>query len=288
MLADVPDQVRRLTIAFVSSFQLQAIPQYVLLIIALAFAHHLLFVTNRPNGPPMVRGSLPFLGVALSFIFDPEGFLLKCQQRYGDIYTLYMGGKRMHVVCDSINGIPTVYRNFKLFPFSLLTNHFDIILFGVSENQAKDSALYKANLDRIAPNLLAQNMVDRLIEVFNTNLQPILAREIHKLDANAQLGNDGVVIDLDVWLKKIMFECSGKTLFGDTWPTDDRFYDDYSEWDNGIYEILKEYPNVLTRKAVQARERYYHRLVEMFRKPLVNPSKLIQERIEVTPRLKLI
>jgi hypothetical protein len=174
-----------------------------------------------------------------------------------------------------------IYRNFKTFPFSVLANHFDIILFGVSEKQAKDTVLYKANLDRVAPNLLAQNMVDRLIENFNMNLQPILTREIHKLDAGGQLSGDGVVIDLDVWLRKIMFECSGKALFGETWPSEDQFFEDYSQWDRGIYDILKGYPDILTRKAVQARERYYQRLMEMFRKPLINPSKLIEERVEV-------
>jgi len=288
MFSDVSDQTRRMAIAFVSSsLRLDAILQFFFVIIAFAFAHHLLFITNRPNGPPMVRGSLPFLGVALSFLHDPEQFLLKCQKRYGDIFTLYMGGKRLHVVCDSVNGIPSVYRNFKTFPFSVLANHFDIILFGVSEKQAKDTALYKAHFDRLAPSLLAQNMVDRLIENFNMNLQPILAREIHKLDAGGQLSRDGVVIDLDAWLKKIMFECSGKALFGETWPSEDQFFEDYSQWDSGIYDILKGYPNIMTRKAVQARERYYKRLVEMFRKPLINPSKLIEERVEVLPFIEI-
>lgn len=287
MFSHLADQVHRLTLAFRSSLSFQALPQYIVLAIALAFAHHFLFIKNGPNGPPMVRGSLPWLGVALSFLSNPEQFLLKCQKLHGDIFTLYMGGKRMHVVSDSISGIPNVYRNSKVFPFSLLTNHIDIVLFGLSEKQAKDSDLYKAHLEKLAPNLLAQNMVDGLVEAFSKNLNPVLAREIQKLDVDGQLGKDGVIVDLDIWLKKIMFESSGKTLFGETWPTEDSFIEAYSQFDEKIYEIVKEYPYFLTRKALQARERYYQRILMMFQQPLVNASNLVQERLKVPPCLAI-
>ena len=116
----------------------------------------------------------------------------------------------MNVVSDSTNGIPTVYRNFKVFPFTLLTNHVDIVLFGVSEKQAKDVDLYKANLDKLAPNLLAQNMVDALVERFSNNLRPTLGREIQKLDVDGNLGKDGVIVDLDAWLKESCLKVAGK------------------------------------------------------------------------------
>ena len=286
MLSHLIDQARRLILAFPSSaVSFQALLQYIVLAIALAFAHHFLFIKNGPNGPPMVRGSLPWLGVALSFLSNPEQFLLKYQKLHGDIFTLYMGGKRMHVVSDAISGIPAVYRNFKVFPFTLLSNHVDIVLFGLSEKQAKDSNLYKANLEKLAPNLLAQNMVDGLVETFSNNLKPILGREIQKLDLDGQLGKDGVIIDLDNWLKKIMFESSGKAIFGGTWPTEDSFVEAYSQFDEKTYEIVKEYPYFLTRKGLHARERYYQRFLKMFKEPLVNPSNLIKERLKVPPRM---
>ena len=284
MFSRLADQAHRLIPPFPS---FQALPQYIVLAIALAFARHFLFIRNGPNGPPMVRGSLPWLGVALSFLRNPERFLLKCQQLHGDIFTLYMGGKRMHVVSDSISGIPTVYRNFKVFQFSLLSNHIDIVLFGLSEKQAKDTDLYKAHIEKLAPNLLAQNMVDGLVEAFSNNLKPVLAREIQKLDVDGQLGRDGVIVDLDVWLKKIMFESSGKALFGETWPIEDSFIESYAQFDEQVYEIVKEYPYFLVRKALQGRERYYRRVLEMFQQPLVNPSNLIQERLKVPPPLTI-
>jgi hypothetical protein len=284
MFSCLADQAHRLIPPFPS---IQALPQYIVLAIALAFAHHFLFIRNGPNSPPMVRGSLPWLGVALSFLRNPERFLLKCQQLHGDIFTLYMGGKRMHVVSDSISGIPTVHRNFKVFQFSLLSNHIDIVLLGLSEKQAKDTDLYKAHIEKLAPNLLAQNMVDGLVEAFSNNLKLILAREIQKLDVDGQLGRDGVIVDLDAWLKKIMFESSGKALFGETWPIEDSFIESYAQFDEQVYEIVKEYPYFFVRKALQGRERYYQRVLEMFQQPLVNPANLIQERLKVPPPLTI-
>jgi hypothetical protein len=104
--------------------------------------------------------------------------------------------------------------------------------------------------------LLPQDIVASLIKEFNSNLQPILAEAIAKLDVDGKLSKDGLVVSLDVWLRRIMFECSGKTLFGQTWPTEDEFYNDYCIWDEDMYMILKNYPYIFTRRAILARERY--------------------------------
>ena len=267
-----------------SSFQVQFIPHYLILFVAVTFAYHFLFITNGPNEPPLVRGFLPFLGVAPSFLSNPEPFLLDCQKRYGDIFTIYVAGRRMHILADPINGIPAVYRNFKTFTFHILSYTLDTILFGLSEKQAKDESLYKDNLNVLAPNLLSQDAVGALIKSFNDNLQPILSREVKKLNVDGQLSREGVVVDLVEWTRKIMFEASGKALFGETWPNDDSFLDNFVQFERGIYDIIKRYPSFMTRKAIRARERYYHQLVDMFRKPLVNPGTLIPLRLKVLSR----
>src|SRR5579859_5079941 len=207
------------------------IPHYVTLLLLTLFTHHLFFLRSAPNAPPLIRGSLPFFGSALAFLWDPEEFLLSCQRKYGDIFTLYMAGKRMHIICDPVNAIPAVYRNFKVFPFSVMANFVDINLFGLKEAHAKDTALYNANLGKLVPNLLSIDQVNKLIIVFNNNLTPILAREMGKLEVSGTPGPElGGTVELDNWLRRIMFECSGKAMFGKTWPEDDKFYDDFVQW----------------------------------------------------------
>jgi len=251
------------------------------IILSAPFLYHALFVTRYPGGPPFLKGYIPYLGVAIPFLTNPEKFLRQCQEKFGGIYTLYMGGNRLHIISDPISGIPTVWRNPKIFTFSVLANRFDITLFGVAEKQAKDTVFYKAQLDLIHPHLLASEAVAVLIKNFNDNLQAILPREIEKLDIERRLGAEGVVLDLDQWLKRIMFECSGRSFFGPSWPNDDDFFNDFYTWEDGIYLILKNYPSIFTKKAIDARERYYTKLEDMFLGKDFSPAQVIVERIKV-------
>jgi len=275
------DSIQERIVASIQSIPFHFLYQSLIIIFGLAYGYHFFFVTATPNEPPLIRGSIPFLGIALDFLRDPEKLLMKYQRRYGDIYTLYIAGQKIHVVTDPINAIPAVFRNFKTYSFKLLATRVDISLFGVDAKQATDPGLYKDNLDIIPPHLLSQSSVEFLITRFNYNLRLILPREIEKLDSLGRLGKDGVVIDLVQWMKKVMFECSGKSLFGDTWPDDDEFYNDYEIYEEGIYPILKGLPPIFVRKSVQARERYYLRLLKMFKEGLKNPSKMIEERLRV-------
>jgi hypothetical protein len=78
-----------------------------------------------------------------------------------------------------------------------------------------------------------------------------------------------------------MFECSGKAMFGATWPEDDAFYEAFCRWDKGTYNIIKGYPWIFTRKSIQAREEYYRRLLKIFEEGLQGPGRLVRERVKV-------
>ncbi|XP_072110550.1 cytochrome P450 7B1 [Mobula birostris] len=54
----------------------------------------------RPGEPPIVRGWIPFIGKAIEFGCDSFGFLLSCQQKWGDIFTVYMAGKYITFILD--------------------------------------------------------------------------------------------------------------------------------------------------------------------------------------------
>lgn len=165
------------------------------------------------------------------------------------------------------------------------------------EAHAKDTKLYKANLDRLAPNLLKMEKVEELLAVFNDHLIPVLERrvpahksdpEIHKKGTVTTEGNQIVadnegafVVDLCNFVRRLMFECSGKAMFGSTWPEDDDFYESFCRWDKGTFDILKGYPKLFTRNAIKGRERYYERLMDMYEKGLKGASQLVRERIEV-------
>ncbi|ORX70393.1 cytochrome P450 [Basidiobolus meristosporus CBS 931.73] len=52
------------------------------------------------NEPPNVPYFLPLVGHSLQLYLDPKRFLKKCNQQYGDIFNLFIMGKRVTVVRD--------------------------------------------------------------------------------------------------------------------------------------------------------------------------------------------
>jgi cytochrome P450 len=165
---------------------------------------------------------------------------------------------------------------------------FSGALFGTPKELIDDKDLLHEELELFPSMLLSNDAVATLIQEFNSHLQDILPREIRKLNRRGNLESDGVVIEMDKWMQRLMFECSGKTLFGATWPDDEHFFDDFRTWISGMYPLLKGYPRIFTRKAIQGRERYFKRLVDMFNRPLHNPSKVVVERMKVTQVSRLL
>uniref|UniRef100_A0A8C6QUY9 25/26-hydroxycholesterol 7alpha-hydroxylase n=1 Tax=Nannospalax galili TaxID=1026970 RepID=A0A8C6QUY9_NANGA len=49
----------------------------------------------RPGEPPLIKGWLPYLGMALKFQKDPLNLMKTLQRKYGDIFTLLLGGKEL-------------------------------------------------------------------------------------------------------------------------------------------------------------------------------------------------
>lgn len=197
-----------------------------------------------------------------------------------------MVGLRLHVICDPVSGIPTVYKDHKTFSQKTSTHAFSGRVLGISEEAYNDTELDNAGRAHFIPLLLAQEKVDSLVSTYNDALHECLERQIKQLDRDGQLSKDGVVVEMDAWLRRIMGECSGKALFGETWPTDDKFYEDYNTFDEGVYPILKKYPSFLIRKSIEARERIYARLIKIFNQPLIRPGELIVERIKVRCTVK--
>lgn len=63
----------------------------------------------RTGEPPLVTGVWPFVGVAVAFGRDATRFVMNCRARHGDVFTLFLGGRRMTFVLDPMS-YPTVLK----------------------------------------------------------------------------------------------------------------------------------------------------------------------------------
>src|SRR5271170_5256869 len=105
-----------------------------------AFFHHYFILRNGPNEPPLVKGPIPLLGCGLSLGRDMKSFLIENRVKYGGIYTLYVLGKRIHIISDPVEGVPFYFRS-KNFELEEFANTLRKKLFLNSEEELKNHAM---------------------------------------------------------------------------------------------------------------------------------------------------
>lgn len=69
--------------------------------ILLNVARQLVF--RNPHEPPLVFHWVPFIGSTLSYGLDPYPFFFKCREKYGDVFTFILLGKKT-TVCLGTKG----------------------------------------------------------------------------------------------------------------------------------------------------------------------------------------
>jgi hypothetical protein len=85
--------------------------------------------------PPRVPYWLPFVGNALAFGRDSQGYLQRCQQQYGDAFRLKMMGQDYVFVLDPFS-FPNVFREEKKnLSFIAIVKEFACKCFGASEDE---------------------------------------------------------------------------------------------------------------------------------------------------------
>lgn len=249
-------------------------------LILLAFFYHLLFVRSKPSEPPLVKGWLPYLGVTIPFLLGQESYITKLRAKYGEIFTLYMMGYRITVVLDPISGIPAVYRNSKVFSFSEWERHAEIAIMGLSKDIANNRSMMTDLWATLSPYLSQPAKVMDITRSFVRHLTEIYHRELPNW---IELGitGEGMEVDFKHWWYRWMFEAAGKALFGDTFPTEKEFFDDYECFEEKFGEMMMMFPGFLIRKNLNARKRFRKRMSEFFAQGLVNESEFVRARINV-------
>ena len=248
-----------------------AIQLFICVVFTAIFLHRLVFTHRRPEEPPLIQGWIPWLGVALSYELDPAKFLLSCQRKYGNVFTLYMGGIRAHIVSDPIHAIPTIYRNTKSFTFDPVRKLAAIKVMGLTEENQADTNLYK-KLDALQiTSLFSSDAVEKMTRNLIKNLEIVLDRE---------MGLEERKVDFWEWVSRVLMEASGKALLGDTFVCDDAMYRRFYDWESRIVEMIK-HPNWMLRREIEARTKLVDRLVEMCEQGFVNASSLATNRLRV-------
>src|SRR5579859_2623480 len=194
---------------------LQILSSIILSILSAAVFYHFVILRAGPNEPPLVKGSIPFLGCALSLNNDFKSFLLENRAKYGSIFTIYVAGQRIHIFSDPVNGIPTYFRN-KNFDFKDFANLIRKKQFLNTSEEVADDSMSEQLYAALPSTLLSNELTEKLVAQTQTTLQALVD----------DTGHEWKEVDLIGWCFKLVFLLSNVAMMGPTFPRDDELYRD--------------------------------------------------------------
>lgn len=200
--------------------------------------------SRRRGEPPLLRGWLPFLGVALAFGRDAMAYLARARVQYGDIFTLFVGGRRMTFVLDPMS-VPAVLKA-KPLSFEPIGDEVMDGAFGLPHIRRIEGhdALYE--LGRVY--LKGQHLgpVTSRMEVRLRRLLPTLVGERRELE-------------LYRFIWDLMFAAGTDALFGDA-LADAALSEAFAEFDQEFPLMVAGMPDFMVKRGAAARERLVGRL----------------------------
>ena len=174
-------------------------------------AIRLLNGARRAGEPPLVRGWLPFLGCALAFGRDAPAFLERCRARYGDVFTLVIGGQRMTFLLDA-RDFGTLIREPKRLSFYEIKCEIGSAAFGYrrpDQSPVDDESLNAMYGEFLKPSRLSE-------------LSRALLKQLRgDLDEGSSTRAGWRNVELYDFVTRLMFDAGGAALYGDDFPCDE-------------------------------------------------------------------
>lgn len=219
-----------------------------------------------PDEPPVVSGVVPFLGCALSFGRDAPAFLLRCQARYGDAFSLYLLGRRMTFLLDP-RDYPLLLKQGRALSFTPIAQEISTRAFGYR-------SLYRAGIDDELRATYARHLrpgaVASLAERTAQELERTLAEQVATLPVRGDGWREAELHDL---VGRSVFEAGVVAMFG-RGPVDAVMHEAFVRFDHHFPRLVAGVPPRLLGAASRARAL----LVERLRPPWPGASDFITER----------
>ena len=234
--------------------------------------HHFFLLRNGPNEPPLVKGPLPFLGCAISLQRNFRSFLLQNRAKYGDIFCIYVAGKRIHIISDPVDGIPTHFRN-RNFGFSNFSESMRRKVFLNTVEEIQNTSMSNDLAASLIPSLLSVEATNVLVDRLLAHSEPTLKRWTESV------GNEWKQVDLIDWCCRFVFELSTTALMGPSFPKDDELYRDLMKFDNNLVTVWRN-PEIFLWKEQAVARKLIQRMKTFYANGM-DPSEIVRVRVEV-------
>ncbi|KAI8514125.1 Cholesterol 7-alpha-monooxygenase [Branchiostoma belcheri] len=231
--------------------------------------------STRPGEPPLERGPLPYLGVALEFSQNPLGFITSRWKKYGDVFTVRLAGHYTTFVLDP-HSLTHAIRNSRVLDFRLFSLELGSRAFGTTNLYGTSRDWIRVDSDALYHKELQGQNLDKVTDVMMGNLQSamLVATDVQ------QEWNRG---ELWAFVYRIMFSASFNTLFGRHLENRDETarlvhsMEEFQKYDKRFPEIISNVPWWLLG---QTRKHYE------YLKSMVTPAELCQRGVSEFIRLR--
>jgi cytochrome P450 len=205
--------------------------------VALSAGLRLVNGRRRDGEPPLVRGHLPYVGAALPFGRDATAFLQRCRREHGDIFTVFIAGRRMTFVCD-----PLSYEGVLRCP----ALQFEPIADQVME-RAFDFPHIRDDIDVDATDVAARkHLRGHDLADLSGRMSAEVLRVLDDMQ-HTRLRGDSGELDLFRFVWDVIFEAATEVIFG-TGKVCPHAAKAFQDFDEQFPALVAGLPKVLTRK----------------------------------------
>ncbi|XP_051054331.1 cytochrome P450 7B1 [Phodopus roborovskii] len=231
--------------------------------------------TRRPGEPPLIKGWLPYLGVALELRKNPLLFMKSLQRKHGDTFTILLSGRYLTFILDPFQ-YHLIVKNPKQFNFWKFSRQLSARAFGIKKletDNALNEDLHKLYL------LLQGKSLDSLLECITKQLN-------ETFDSQLQNSKDWNTASLYEFCSSVIVETTFSIIFGKT-PTANKkkFFnkikDDFLKYDEVFLYLISDIPVQLLRNAKSMQRKIIKQLTSEKLAQIHGWSEIVKERQDV-------
>ncbi|XP_038957722.1 25-hydroxycholesterol 7-alpha-hydroxylase isoform X2 [Rattus norvegicus] len=231
--------------------------------------------TRRPCEPPLIKGWIPYLGMALKFWKDPLAFLQTLQRQYGDTFTVLLGGKYITFVLNPFQ-YQYVMKNPKQLSFEKFSRRLSAKAFSVKKLLTDDDLSNDIHRGYL---LLQGKSLDGLLETMIQEVKEIFESRLLKLTD----WNTARVFD---FCSSLVFEITFTTIYGKILAANKKqiiseLRDDFLKFDDHFPYLVSDIPIQLLRNAEFMQKKIIKCLTPEKVAQMQRRSEIVQERQEM-------
>ncbi|KAK9453380.1 cytochrome P450 [Dipodascopsis uninucleata] len=219
-------------------------------------------VTSSSKEVVLIKGNVPFLGVAISYFKDPVGLIKDAMRKHGSVFRLYVAGNQLTHVMDPVLGLKQMYSRHRVFRDSL--DEIKIKCFGFTDVVMNDHDLQQELMRTITIKLTSRKSMEDIILQMRTVFENTILE-----NSNIGVGEStNSEVNLEEFVRLSLYKASALSVFGSEFPLEE-ITKDYFEFQDNFFPLLVM-PGIFAKTHIQRRDR----LLEILGRYLTDEQKM--------------